>query len=110
MSEEEAAAAREGHQVIPVPAMDNRPTDREGRSLSGKRARGDGDDRGHARGKRQRMEERVAGRAMGAPGPASLISEPGPTDWGSASSLLRLFAQHPARRGQGTVWGWRAER
>ena len=106
--EEEAEVAREGHRLIPDPGRDNPLTDREGRVPSEKRAREEGDNGVHAGRKQRRLEERGAGGATGAPRPASPGPEPTPTDWRSASPLLRLFARHPAQREQEIVRGWRA--
>ena len=56
-----------GHRVIPDPEEDTPPTEKEGLSLSEKMARGEGDDNGHARGKRGPVEEQGAGgRNVGA--------------------------------------------
>ena len=102
-------ATRRGPRVILDPEGDTPPTDREGRSPSAKRARGDSDDRRHTRGKRRRVEERGEEGAAGTPRPTSPNPEPTPTDWGSESPLPRHFARDVARGRQGTVRGWRAE-
>ena len=106
--EEEEAVARGAHRVLPDPEGDTPSTDVEGRSPSGKRARGEGGEAGQARGKRRRVEERGAGEAEGAPRPASPSPEPTPTDWGSESPPPRQYAPQPVRREPGTVSGWRA--
>ena len=105
---EEAAAARGGDRVIPDQEGDTPPTDEEGRSPSEKRARGEGDEGGHVRRKRRRVEKQGAGGARGAPWPASPSPEPTLTDWGSALPLPRHCVRHPARREPETVKGWRA--
>ena len=108
VSEEEAAAARGGHLVIPKLEGDTPATDRERPLPFQKRARGEGDDSGHERGKRRQVEQWGAGGPTGALQPARLGAEPTPTDWVSASPLPRHLARHPARREQGRVQGWRA--
>ena len=58
LREEEAVAARRGPRVILDPKGGTAPTDREGRSPCAKRARGDTDDGGQAKGHQRRVEER----------------------------------------------------
>ena len=70
------AEARREHRVIADPEGDTPPTDREGWSPSGKMARGDGDDGGHARGERRRVEEQGEGGAAGGPRPTRHSPEP----------------------------------
>ena len=84
------------------------PTDVEGWSPSGKKARGEGGEAGQARGKRRRVEERGGGEAAGALRPTGPSPEPTPTDWGSGSPLPRQYAPQPVRRVPGTVRGWGA--
>ena len=106
--EEEGAVARRAHRVIPDPEEDTLYTDVEGRSPSGKRARGEGGEAGQERGKRRRLKQRGAGEAAGAPRPTSPIPEPTLTDWGLESPPLRRYAPQPVRTEPGTVWGWSA--
>ena len=100
--------ARGAHRVLSDPEGDTPSTDEEGRSPSGKRARGEGGEGGQARGKRRRVEERGAGEAEEAPRPASPSPEPTQTDWGPESPLPRRYAPQPVPREPGTVRGWRA--
>ena len=106
--EEEGAVARGAHRVLPDPEGDTPSTDVEGRSPSGRRARGEGGEAGQARGKRRRPEERGAGEAEGAPRPTSPSPEPTPTDWGLKLPPPRQYAPQPVRREPGTVRGWRS--
>ena len=106
MREEEEAVARAACWVLLDPEGDTPSTDVEGRSLSGKRAREEGEEAGQDRGKRRRGEERGAGEADGAPRPASPSPEPTPTDWDSESPSPRQYAPPPERRRPGTVAGW----
>ena len=92
LQEEEEALARRGHQVIPDSEGDTPRTDTEGWSPSKKRARWEGGDGGHARGKHCRVEEQGARGATGAPQPARPRPEPTPTDWRSESLLPRHYA------------------
>ena len=104
--EEEEAAARGAHRVLPDPKGDTPATDVEGRSPSGKRAREEDEEAGQERGKRRRGEKRGAGEAEGAPRPAGSSPEPTPTDWDSESPPPGQYAPPPVRRGPGTVPGW----
>ena len=106
--EEEGAVARGAHRVLPDPEGDTPSTDVEGRSPSGKRARGEGGEAGQARGKKRGVEEQGAGEAAGTPRPTSPSPEPAPTDWGSKSPPPRQYGPQPVRREPGTVRGWRA--
>ena len=54
-----------------------------------------------------RGEAARGGGANSSPSPSPSL-EPTAKDWGSASSFLRHFARHPARREQGRIRGWRA--
>ena len=80
MREKGEAVARGAHRVLPDPEGDTPSMDVEGRSPSGKRARGEEEEAGQERGKRSRGEERGAGEAEGAPRPASPSPELMPTD------------------------------
>ena len=104
--EEEAAAARQGHQFIPDLEGDSPPTGKKGRSPSEKRARGEEEEGGHARGKRRQVEEQRAGGAMGAPWLTSASPEPAATKCCSALPLPRHSARRPVRREPGTVQAW----
>ena len=64
--EEEEAAARGAHRVLPDPEEETPSTDVEGRSPSGIRAREEGGEAGQERGKRRPVEEWGAGRAEAA--------------------------------------------
>ena len=75
--------------------------------MSEKRASGEGDESGHARHKRQGVEDQRAGAATRAPRPASCSPEPTLTDCSSVLPLPRHYVRHPARREPGTVRGWR---
>ena len=101
--EEQGAVGRAAHRVIPDPEGDTPSTDVEGRSPSGKRARGEGREVGQAREKRHRVEEPGA---AGAPRPTSPSPEPTPTDWGSELPPLRRYAPQPVQRKPGTVRRW----
>ena len=104
LREEEEAVARGAHRVLPDPEGDTPSTDVEGRSPSGKRARGEGGEAGQARGKRRRVQGRGAGEAEGASRAASPSPDPAPKDWGSESQC----APQPVQREPGMVRGWRA--
>ena len=103
--EEEGAVAGGAHRVIPDPAEDTPPTDVEGWSPSGKRARGEGGEAGQERGKRRPVEERGAGEAVAAPQPTSPSSVPTLTNSGSKSPPPWRYALQPVRRERGIVRG-----
>ena len=104
--EEEEEMARGARWVLMDPKGDTPSTDVEGRSPSGKRARGEDEEAGQERGKRRRGEERGAGEAEGAPRQASPSQEPTPTDWDSESPLPRQYAPPPVRRRPRRVAAW----
>ena len=106
--EEEGAVARGAHRVLPDSEEDTPSMDVEGRSPSGKRARGEEGEAWQAQGKRRWVEKRGAGEAAGARRPTSPSPEPAPTDWGSESPPPRRYAPQPVRREPGTVRGWMA--
>ena len=106
--EEEDVVAQGAHRVLPDPEVNTPSRDVEGRSPSGKRARGEGGEAAQERGKRRRVEERGAGGAEEAHRPASPSLEPTPTDWGWESPPPRRYAPPPVRWGPATVGGWTA--
>ena len=69
----------------------------EGRSPSRKRARGEEEEAGQARGKRRHVEERGAGELAMVPRAASSSLERTPTDWGSKLPPPRQYALQPVR-------------
>ena len=86
LQEEEGVVARGAQRVLLDPEGDTPPpTDVEGRSASGRRARGEGGEAGQARGNWRRVEERGAGEAAGAARPTSPSPEPTLADWFSES-------------------------
>ena len=99
--EEEAVAGRKGpSRVTPDPEGDTLPTDREERSPSAKRARGDSDDGWHARGKRRWVEERGEEGAAAAARPTSPSPESPLTDWDSmpwCRGILRSMSRGRSR-------------
>ena len=111
VQEEEGAVARGAHRVLPDPEGDTPSTDVEGRSPSGKRARGEGGEAGQPRGKRRRVEERGAGEAKKAPRPAS--SHPGADvdrlelEVATAAAVCAAAGAEGARDGQGGEGGGR---
>ena len=108
MREEEEAVAQGAHRVLLDPEADTPSTNVEGRSPSGKRARGEGGEAWEASRKRRRVEARGAGKAEGAPWPASPSPEPTLTDWGSESPPPLQYAPQQVRREPGMVRGRRA--
>ena len=106
MREEEEAAARGAHRVLPDPEGDTPSTDVEGRSPSGKRAREEEEEAGQEKGE----AAQGGGAGSGGGGGGAAASQPGPeptlTDWDSESPPPRQYAPPPVRRGPRTVAGW----